>query len=64
MMIAMLSVPRYRAGRWPVCDLLHAVHLPTEASIGMRSARAQMSDLKLNEDSIRICFFTFLGKRS
>jgi hypothetical protein len=52
MMIAMLGAPRYRARRWPVYDLLHAVHLPTEISISMKSAQARMSDLKLNKDSM------------
>jgi hypothetical protein len=64
MMIAMLNAPRFRAGRWCVCDLLHAVHLPAEISISMKSALARMSDLKLDKGSIRICSSTFLGKHS
>ena len=63
MMIAMLNAPRFRAGRWCVCDLLHAVPLPAEISISTKSALARMSDLKLDKDSIRICSPTFLGKR-
>jgi hypothetical protein len=64
MMIAMLNAPRFRAGRWSMCDLLHAVHLPAEISTSMKSALARMSDLKLDKDSIKICFSPFLGKRS
>jgi hypothetical protein len=64
MMIAMLNAPRFRAGRWSACDLLHAAHLPAEISISMKFALARMTDLKLDKDSIRICSSTFLGKRS
>ena len=63
-MIAMLNAPRFRAGGWCVCDLLHAVHLPAEISISMKSALARMSDLKLDKGSVRICSSTFLGKHS
>jgi|HubBroStandDraft_6_1064221.scaffolds.fasta_scaffold2150457_2 hypothetical protein len=64
MMIAMLNAPRFRAGRWSVYDVSHAVHLPAEISISMRAALARVSDLQRDKDSIRIWSPTFLDKRS
>jgi hypothetical protein len=64
MMIAMLNAPRFRAGRWSVYDVSHAVHLPAEISISMKAALARVSDLKRDKDSIRTWSSTFLDKRS
>ena len=64
MMIAMLNAPRFRAGRWSVYDVSHAVRLPAELSISMKAALARVSDRKRDKDSVGIRSSTFLGKRS
>ena len=64
MMIAMLNAPRFRAGRWSVYDVSHAVHLPAEISISKKAALARVADLKRDKSSIGIWSPTFREKRS